>query len=441
MGVWDKCYGILFMIFQDPIEKMVDSTIEIGLTVFIMLIAIAQLIALRLRIPYTLMLVFIGIGITAFSTLALSPGWIQFSVNQIGALYNQLVGTGLFVGLIVPPLLFEAMIHIRRRELVAVFRPALALATVGVVVSTVVAGIVVWKIAGISLFSALLFAVIVAPTDTITILQVFRRIKVPARLSTLMEIEAAFNDASAIVLFSILVSSAKLIDALSILNGIEIFVYNFLAGIAIGIAIAVAAGRIHAWVNDKLAETTLTIVAVYGSYVLATSIGASGLIAVAIVGLYFGNSTMKRAVSKSVKTSILSFWEIAAFIGNAVAFMLIGFETNLVLFFDASLFILVAYLATIIARVVTVYPTFAIFKRLGNGMPAAWGNIATMGGVRGALSIALLATLAGTGILPSSELSAITAMVLGVVFISIIAQVPILSRYAEGIFGKKTASA
>ena len=418
---------------------MIDTTIEIALTVFVMLMLIAQLIAIKFKTPYTLVLVFIGILTSALAAVATGTNPLSsvllISVQWIRSIYGQLVSSGLFVGLIVPPLLFEAMMHIKHGELKAVIRPSMVLATVGVLLSTVVAALVVWKFAGLTLFSALLFAVIISPTDTITVLQIFRHINVPQRLSTLMDTEAAFNDATAIVLFSIILSSADLAHA-SIINGVEIFLYSFAGGGVIGMAVAWTAKKIHSMVNDKLTEITLTIAAVYGTYVLATGIGASGLIAVAIVGLYFGNSTMKQSMTEQVRWSIVSFWEIAAFIGNAVAFLLIGFEMDLSIFFQAAAVIFVAYISTIISRAAAVYPTFAVFRQFGSRIPITWGNIATMGGVRGALSIALLATLASSGMLPASELSTITAMVLGVVFISIIVQVPILSGYAAGLFGR-----
>ncbi|MDE1768315.1 MAG: sodium:proton antiporter [Candidatus Micrarchaeota archaeon] len=419
---------------------MID-TIETALTLFIMLMLIAQLVALRLRIPYTLILVFIGIVVTAFSTIALnlghSAGFLLTAVMLIQSLYNQLVVSGLFVGMVVPPLIFEAMMHIKREELRRVIRPSLALATFGVLLSTIVAGIVVWKLAGISLLAALLFATIISPTDTVTVLQVFKHIKVPSRLSTLMDLEAAFNDATAIVLFSIVLtlSSAGLSHE-TVFNALEIFLYSFVGGVFVGILVGRIALTVHAKINDKLTELTLTIAAVYGSYVLANALGASGLIAVAFVGLYFGNNTLKRAISRHVRASIISFWEIAAFVGTAIAFLFIGFTVNLNIFFQAISLILVAYLSTIIARAVTVYPTFAIFSSRGLKLPLKWGNIATLGGVRGAISIALVATLANSGALYGSELSTITAMVLGVVFISIIIQTPILSTYAGRLFGR-----
>ncbi len=419
---------------------ILDTTIEIALTFFVMLMVVAQLVSLRFKIPYTLVLVFIGIAITVLPVAALGSNpissVIQISVSWIQSVYNQLVGSGLFVGLIVPPLIFEATIHIKRRELNAVIRPAIALATVGVLISIAVASLLLWKVAGLSVSLAVLFAVIIAPTDTITVLQLFKRIKVPAKLSTLMDMEASLNDATAIVIFTILLSSEG-IRYSSIFGYIGIFLYSFLVGTAIGLAVALASKFVHERIDDKLAETTLTIAAVYGSYVLATSLGAAGLVAVVIVGLYFGNSTMNSsAISKQSRQSILSFWEIAAFIGNAVAFLLIGFETNLSIFLGAYGIILVAYVATLIARAATVYPTMALFNQAGDKIPLQWSNIATLGGVRGALSIALLATIAATTSISGTELSVLTAMVLGVVFLSLVLQVPLLSNYTARLFGR-----
>lgn len=417
---------------------MINATLEIALTVFATLMLIAQLAAIKFKIPYTLILVFIGIAITAISAVAVATGPVSTvllnAIASIKSIYNQLVTSGLFVGLIVPPLIFEAMIHIKRDQLRAVIRPSLALATFGVLISTIITAIAVWKFAGIPIYIALLFATIVSPTDTITVLQIFKRVKVPARLSTLMDMEASFNDATAIVLFSIILSSNGIGHSL-ILHGIGVFLYNFIGGIVIGILIARAAKWIHVRINDKLAEIVLTIVAVYGSYVLASGLGMSGLIAVVIVGLYFGNETMKVALSKSVKTSIASFWEIAAFVGNSIAFLLIGFVTNFSTIFQAAALIFIAYLATLLARALTVYPMFALFNGPRRKLPFNWSNVAILGGVRGALSIALVATLAASAAISSAALTTVTTMVFGVVFISIIVQVPALSKYAGGMFG------
>ena len=122
-------------------------------------------------------------------------------------LYESLIGGGFFVGLVLPPLLFETTMNIRFEEFRAVARPALRLATVGVVISTAVGGLFLWQIVQLPLLPSFLFASIIAPTDTATVLEIFRRAKLPRRLSTLMETEAVFNDATGITIFTILLTS------------------------------------------------------------------------------------------------------------------------------------------------------------------------------------------------------------------------------------------
>ena len=106
---------------------------------------------------------------------------------------------------------------------------------------------------------------------------------------------------------------------------------------------------------------------------------------------------------------------------------------------QAAALIPIAYAATIIARAATVYPTLAIFNQLDRRMPFSWSNIATLGGVRGALSIALLATLATSGAVNGKDFGTITTMVLGVVFLSMVIQVPLMLSYAARLFGKKAS--
>ena len=134
---------------------------------------------------------------------------------QIRSIYYQLIlggGGGLFVGLIVPPLIFEAMIHIRGSDLKEVIKPSLGLATVGVLIATAVGGVILWQVVGLSPYVSFLFAALIAPTDVVTVLEVFRRVKVPSKLSTLLDTEAAFNDATAIMIFTIILSSIGLLQ-------------------------------------------------------------------------------------------------------------------------------------------------------------------------------------------------------------------------------------
>lgn len=412
---------------------MVPS-VELIVAAFLLMAFLAAVLSNKLKIPYTLILVLAGVLVTVIaSSLFMQGGSFQSLISQLRSIYSQLLqggGGGLFVGLVVPPLIFEAMIHLRASDLKAVIKPSLALATVGVLIATSVGGFILWKGVGLSPYVSFLFAALIAPTDTVTVLEVFRRVRVPSKLSTLLDTEAAFNDATGIVVFSVILSTFGL-QKVAITQTVFSFGFNLGVGVLIGLGVAFLGELLSSLIEDKVAETILAVAVVYGSYALATGIGASGLIAVAVAGLYFGNFTMRSAMEPASKEAVTTFWQIAAFLGNSIAFTIIGFETNLITLSQSVLIIVAAYAAVTIARAATVYPILTVFNKFGNKISTVWRNIAMLGGVRGALSIALVATITTSAVISQGDINMLNTMVLGVAFISIVLQVPLLFRYVS----------
>ena len=291
-------------------------------------------------------------------------------------------------------------------------------------------GLFYGRVVGLSPYVSFLFAALIAPTDTVTVLEVFRRVKVPSKLSTMLDTEAAFNDATGIVLFTIILSTIGL-QKVAVTQTIFNFGFTLGAGVLIGLAVAFLGELLSSLIEDRVAETILAVAVVYGSYALATGIGASGLIAVAVAGLYFGNYTMRSAMEPATKEAVTTFWQIAAFLGNSIAFLIIGLETNIITLSQSVLIIVVAYAAVTIARAATVYPILTVFNKFGEKISVVWRNIAMLGGVRGALSIALVATITTSAVISQGDINTIDTMVLGVAFISIVFQVPLLFRYVK----------
>jgi CPA1 family monovalent cation:H+ antiporter len=402
---------------------------ELVVAAFLLMAFLAAVLSNRLKVPYTLVLVLAGVAITVITFLFASQGGSDLS-SQLRSIYTQLLGGGLFVGLVVPPLIFEAMIHLRASDLRTVIKPSLALATIGVLVATSVGGLILWKVVGLSPYVSFLFAALIAPTDTVTVLEVFRRVKVPSKLSTLLDTEAAFNDATGIILFTIILSTIGL-QEFSVTQTLLSFGFTLGAGVLIGLVIAFLGEVLSSLIEDRVAETILAIAVVYGSYALATGIGASGLIAVAVAGLYFGNYTMRSAMEPATREAVTTFWAIAAFLGNSVAFLIIGFETNIITLSQSILLIVAAFTAITVARAATVYPILGVFNKFGDKISVVWRNVAMLGGVKGALSIALAATITTSAVISLGDIQTINTMVLGVAFISIVFQVPLLFRYVR----------
>lgn len=399
-------------------------SIELVITAFLAISLTASIVSSKTKTPYTIVLVLYGLAV-AGSSLSAFLG--------VNLLYDSLVGGGLFVGLVLPPLLFETMMRIRYRDLRAVVRPALRLATIGVVIATIVGGLFLWQIARLPFVASFVFASLIAPTDTATVLEIFRRARLPRKLSTLMETEAAFNDATGITIFTIIITSVS-VSQLSLFQAATSFGIILGGGVFVGLAIALGAHVLSRIVTDPMSETMITITAVYGSFTVAEALGVSGLVAVAIAGLYYGNSTVKTWVRPQTLRIVRNFWRIMAFIANSLAFLYIGFSTDLARIVADLFAIAIAFTAVVVARAAVVYPLLGTSKVSGEPIPRPWMNVAFLGGMKGALSIALAASLPANT--PSRDL--ITSMVLGVAFLSIIIQGFILSRYIRKMFPGKT---
>jgi CPA1 family monovalent cation:H+ antiporter len=398
---------------------------ELLLSAFLAISLLASVISKKTRTPYTILLVLIGVVVAATSNPALS------SVSQA---LQTLTQGGLFAGLILPPLLFESMMSIRTEEFRAVSRPALLLATGGVVIATVVVGLILLGYAGLPAYSAFLFAALIAPTDVATVLEIFRRSAVPARLATLMETESVFNDATGITLLGIILTGFQAsTSGLVLLSAVGEFAFVFGGGVLVGLSIAWGARQLQRVTQDSISQIVLTMTAVYGSYGLASALGVSGLIAVAVTGLLYGNTVLFHIEHKDVERETRDFWNVLAFIANTVAFLFIGISTNIFSLAGNLGVILTAYAVVVMSRIASVYPILILPGIMEPGVPWSWRNVAMLGGTRGALSIALVASL------PSSlpGYSTLVNMTFGVAVISILVQGPLLSAYVGRAFGRQ----
>lgn len=398
-------------------------SVEVVITAFLGIALTASILSRRTRTPYTLVLVLFGIVLAA-SSVSTALG--------VDLIYDKLIGGGLFIGLVLPPLLFESMVNISSSDLSAVLRPSILLATAGVGIATVVVGLLLWQIAALPLYTSFLFAALIAPTDVATVLEVFRRAKVPTKLATLMETEAVFNDATAVVIFTLVLTSIG-VSSEGIFQASLGFVTVLGGGIVVGLGIALGARLLASQITDSMTHTVLTIAAVYGSYAAASAIGASGLIAVAVTGLYFGNTVVRERLSGEAAVSIKSFWAVVALIANTIAFLYIGLSTDIGGLYAGLVPISIAYAAVIASRFASVYPFLGLKAISGERMGLSWLNTAVLGGMRGALSIVLVASVPDT--IPSRGL--MVTMTLGIAFISIVLQGPLLIRYIGKRFPKE----
>lgn len=345
-------------------------------TLVIELLLIASLVAIvvrRFRIPYTVALVVVGLLITFQS-----PIDIRLTPELILALF-------------VPPLVFEAAFQLNASELVRNLPRILLLAVPGVVVTMlIVGGIIAW-VTPLGLPAALIFGALIAATDPVAVVALFRALGVPKGLEILLEGESLFNDGTAIVIFRLALAAA-LTSQFDLFQGVSEFIAVAVGGTAVGLILGLAISRLIARVDDYLIETTLTTVLAFGSYVLAERLHFSGVLAVVAAGLVNGNIG-PRGMSPTTRIVLFNFWEYIAFLVNSFVFLLIGVQVNIPELLATWQPILWAIVAVLMARVIVVYGLSWVGNRLAEPIPRRWQHVLMWGGLRGAISLALVLSL------------------------------------------------
>lgn len=379
----------------------------------LLVIAIAVVIVSKwLRVAYTIALIVLG--------FALGIVGLQVGYSPLSASVHALLSPGLFFDLLLPPIIFQAALHVSYRLLRRRAALILSLAFAGVVFTTVVTGVVVAAITPLTLTAALLLAAILSPTDPIAIVDLFRRLRVPQELATIVESESLLNDAVGVILF-VVVLQVLTTGGTSIVGAATQFTLLVAGGLLVGLLVAGAVYLLHRQLDDPAVETALSLVAAYGSFLLAESLGASGIIACAISGIAVGTWIAPRAINPEVKHSLDDFWNVVVYIANSVIFLAMGLLFALTSLLDYVWLIVVVTAVMTLARAVFVYAHRPL-ARFEDRLPNSWYNVIAMSGIRGAIPVVLAISLLSTptGLAPST-LTAIIATVFGVGFFSIVA--------------------
>jgi CPA1 family monovalent cation:H+ antiporter len=352
----------------------------------VLLLAMAMVVAViarRLKLPYTVGLVLVGAG-------------IALARIDVGATLTH----DLIYYLILPPLLFEAALALHWRELRANAGILLTLAALGTFIAAVVVALGATVIMGWPWEIAFVFGSLIAATDPVAVIAMFKDNGVGGRLRVLLEAESLFNDAVAAILFTVAVGfagSSASFDAGAVSWDL---VRSVCGGGLIGAAVGGGAILLASRSSEHTVEVALTVLAAYGAFLAAEQLHASGILATVVAGLVVGNLgvlSQRSEISERAKTFALEFWEFAAFIANSFVFPLIGVAIGATAFAPRSAIGLGAVIALVlIARAITVYPLSFVFVRTRQRVPIAHQHVLWWGGLRGALALALALSLPET---------------------------------------------
>ena len=250
--------------------------IEILILELLLIVSVVAVVVRRFRIPYTVGLVLAGLA------LSLRPP-IELELTP-----------ELILAILLPPLLFEAAFHLNIDHLRRNVGTILLLAIPGVLLTMLITGAIVSFGAGLPITAALVFGALIAATDPVSVVGIFRRIGAPKRLEVLLEGESLFNDGTAIVLFGIAITALETgqFDVVQgagdlfpvLVQGAIDFITVGGGGVLVGLVLGVIAIPLLARIDDHLVETTLTTVLAFGSYLVAEQLHVSGVLAVVTAG-------------------------------------------------------------------------------------------------------------------------------------------------------------
>jgi CPA1 family monovalent cation:H+ antiporter len=258
------------------------------------------------------------------------------------------------------------------------------------------------------LLGALALGAIIATTDPVAVVGIFRDVGAPRRLSTLVEGESLFNDAAAIAIYTVAVDMLVTQQG-SALFGALIFLRQFIGGLVVGgLAGWIAIRLMPLLRGNRLAEATMTIASAYIVYVICDHyLGLSGIVAVAAEAIAIGAAGRRRMAPANFE-NLVEIWEQLAFWASLLIFLLAAMQAPEQLrhigdkwLTDLGL-LAVLILAAMAARGVTLYGLMPALSASGIAEPI--GNkyklVMLWGGLRGAVSLALAAAATENGALP-----------------------------------------
>ena len=365
--------------------------------VLVILAALASYLNYRLiRLPNTIGIMVITLALSLLVVLASFLGLpLQAGAHKIldaidleEALLHGMLGF----------LLFAGALHINLNHLGEQKWTIASLATVGVVLSTVLVGglahlVLGWVDLETPFMVCLLFGALISPTDPIAVLGIMTRVGAPKSLEVKFAGESLFNDGVGVVVFLVILAVVKRGGGVTPGEVGMLFFEEAVGGAVFGLALGLLGYFFLKTVDNYQVEALLTLALVFGGYALADGLHISGPIAMVVAGLLIGNQGRALAMSDTTRARLDDFWELIDEALNSVLFALLGIEVLVLPLTPSHLLAGVAMIpAVLLARFVSVGGVVRILS-LGRSFTPGAIRILVWGGLRGGISVALALSL------------------------------------------------
>jgi NhaP-type Na+/H+ or K+/H+ antiporter len=329
------------------------GTAVAGVLVVVLMVAVAGF-SKKLGVAAPLLLVVVGLA------LSYAPGVPAIEVP------HEWILTG-----VLPPLLYAAALKVPvidfRRNIGAIT----SLSVVLVLVSALITGLLLYALLPeLGLAVAIALGAVVSPPDAVAATSIGKRLGLPPRLVTVLEGEGLVNDATALVLLrSSLAVAAGTMSG--VWGGIADFGYAVVVAVVVGLLIGVVTVYVRSKVHDPVLDTALSFVVPFLAFIPAEDLGASGVLAVVVAGLYTGHRSAS-VLDAQARISDDVNWRTVQFLLESAVFLLMGLELrHLVENIDQDLLsiphtVLIGLLVTavlIVIRLAWIFPLVFLLRR------------------------------------------------------------------------------
>ena len=370
--------------------------LQISSALIVLASAFAAINSIFLRLPSAIGILIVSLS-ASFCLLCIDLIWPSLGLLTImhTAVESFKFSSALLEGML-GLLLFAGALHVKLTDLKTNWRVILLMATIGVALSTVVAGVGFSWITGAPLMIALVFGALISPTDPVAVLGVLRAANLKKSLETKIAGESLFNDGVGYVVFLVLVGIAFPVgnlhsDGLS--DAIKLFVQEAAGGALLGIVLGWATYKIMIKIDDYSVEVLLTLALAFGGYQLAIWLHVSAPIMAVCAGLLIGDELTSHAMSQKTRDYVDAFWKLIDEILNAILFLMIGLEVFAIAFSMGAVVAGVLSIGlSLLARFVAVVVPITLlrpFREFSKGIVP----IMTWGGLKGGISVALALSL------------------------------------------------
>ena len=399
---------------------MAISTSVLLLAFMLLLALLLKPLAEKFHIPFAGLLV-----VTGF----IGSEVIVYFGYDTGIRYDSFHDLILIVFL--PLLIFEAAFKINAELLFKHLLVILFFAIPVMLLSTFVAAVMIYygigHPEGFPWIAALLAGSLLAATDPVAVIEVMRKLGAPERLCMLLDGEALFNDATAIVTFSIFLYIAQHpMEDIAVADAASRFGVVFFGGIIIGLVIGLGFLFLSRLLKDYVQQAIVTLIAAYFSYILAEQwLHVSGVMAVLVTGLVLGRVIHHDFQYHEKQSFVDDFWTFNVYVAEALMFLLMGVTITVGMFSDNWLAMLIGIVAVLIARGVGVFGGSRLISLLPSVEPISKGyqRIMFVGGLRGAVTLALALSLP----LELSYWWTVQSIAFGVVLFTLFVQAPLIA--------------